>query len=483
VVTAIVVTTSVDVKFRQNRKLNIMSTAVLSRGSIAAEEGISMPRGRRPKALKPPTKLERSERLRDAIVGLPDELVAQGFGSLLPPPGALMIEDQELDPKTDGYTGKAKEPLGVYIQRVSIKDNFSQRPPFDHAMDPIYRRLIRDFIGGALMPEAKVAALSKTSPDQKAQNLDDAGDITFSVIDGLQRLYCFNIALLLVLMGEEAVNKGLIPLDAWNYFSDVVPDREEAPDKVRELLARKIRYEVFFKIDLAGLLHYMVTFNTGQRRMSLPVQLEIMQRPLLEELERAAKITIAKDISKMPGATTARGQFSAADLILGVQAFLTHNPQVSANEEAEKLMNTGSQALDNMGDIKDVSKTFRIICNEMQTLITKVYADDATHRYVLSGGKLFLIGLAASCGYLRQRGNMKILEGALDKVIDMLKKGGEDPLNLDEYQEAQASITTSRGKGIRRLVYDTFNRFFSGATVTLEWADTAASITGNAHYE
>jgi hypothetical protein len=27
--------------------------------------------------------------------------------------------------------------------------------------------------------------------------------------------------------------------------------------------------------DLAGLLHYIVTCNTGQRRMSLPVQLEI----------------------------------------------------------------------------------------------------------------------------------------------------------------------------------------------------------------
>ena len=128
-----------------------------------------MPRGRRPKVVKPPTKLERSEKLRDRIVGLPDELISLGYGGLVPPPGELGVDDQELDPKTDGYIGKAKEPLGTYIQRVSIKDNFSQRPPFDHVNDPIYRRLIRDFIGGALMPEAKVAALSKTAASGKAR--------------------------------------------------------------------------------------------------------------------------------------------------------------------------------------------------------------------------------------------------------------------------------------------------------------------------
>src|SRR5438034_7127862 len=55
---------------------------------------------------------------------------------------------------------------------------------------------------------------------------------------------------------------------------------------------RIIRYEVFSEIDLSGLLHYMVTFNTGQRRMSLAVQLEIMRQPLIEELEKQAQIPV-----------------------------------------------------------------------------------------------------------------------------------------------------------------------------------------------
>jgi hypothetical protein len=31
---------------------------------------------------------------------------------------------------------------------------------------------------------------------------------------------------------------------------------------------------------------------------------------------------------------------------------------------------------------------------------------------------------------------------------------------------------SSRGKAIRRLVYDTFRRFFNGTTSRLEWQDT-----------
>ena len=71
-----------------------------------------------------------------------------------------------------------------------------------------------------------------------------------------------------------------------------------------------------------------------------------------------------------------------------------------------------------------------------------------------------------------------MLNGALDKLMVKLSEPREDPLGLEYYQQALATITTSRGKAIRRLVYDTFLRFFSGATVELEWMDTASQITG-----
>lgn len=64
------------------------------------------------------------------------------------------------------------------------------------------------------------------------------------------------------------------------------------------------------------------------------------------------------------------------------------------------------------------------------------------------------------------------LDAALLRFDNLIVNGGEDPMNLDEYQSTLASIKSSRGKSIRRLVYDTFRRFFNGTTSRLEWADT-----------
>ncbi len=438
-----------------------------------------MARGRKAKVTKPPTKFERSEKLRSRIVNLAEELISKGYGDLLKPPGPVnLIESPDADPKTDGFIGKAKETLGTYIQRVSVQDNFSQRPPFDHVNDPIYRRLIRDFIDGALMPEAKVAALSKTVEGHKASSLDQASELNYSIIDGLQRLYCFCIAILLVLDREKLVEDGYVPKEAWEYFSGNVTGTGDATAGTRELLGRVIRYEVFYNIDLGGLLHYMVTFNTGQRRMSLPVQLEIMHQPLIGELKQRAKIPVWDEMRKQAGMTKPRDQFSAADLVLATQAFISASPQVTATDEAERFLNESQAYLDNVGDIKDVVHTFRRLATEVHPKVMAVYSEDINKRYVFSSSILFLLGLMAACGYVRNRNNLKMLDGALDKLGGLLQDASDDPLNLEEYQEALATITSSRGKATRRLVYDTFLRFFSGATKALEWRDTASQITG-----
>jgi hypothetical protein len=220
----------------------------------------------------------------------------------------------------------------------------------------------------------------------------------------------------------------------------------------------------------------MVTFNTGQRRMSLPVQLEIMQGPLIQELESTG-IPIWHDINTLPGMRQPKDKFAASALVLATQAFITNNAQITASTEAENFLNESQQYLDNVGDIKDVAHTINRITTELHPEVMRVYADDPNRRFILSGGT-FLLGLSAACGYIRNRNKMKTLDVALDRLLKELKKPSEDPWNLTSYQEALAMITSSRGKATRRLVYDTFLRFFAGATAELEWLDTAAQITG-----
>jgi hypothetical protein len=288
----------------------------------------------------------------------------------------------------------------------------------------------------------------------------------------------YYIALLLVLRREHLVQEGVIPADAWTYFAESVQSTGEPQQGTAALLQRVIRYEVFSEIDLGGLLHYMVTFNTGQRRMNLAVQLEIMRQPLIEELEKQAQIPVWHEMYKLPSQPRPKDQFDAKDLVLAAEAFLTHNDQVSAAEEAERFLDEEHRYLEDIGEIQDVVTVLKYLATQMQPRLLQVYAEDPTRRFLLSSGGTFLVSLAAACGYVRWRNNMKMLEGALDKLLVLLHRPVEDPLNLDAYQRTVTRITSARGKNIRRLVNDTFLRFFSGVTSELEWEDTAGQILG-----
>lgn len=457
-----------------------VSAAAVLAGADGTEEETKPMRGRKPKAVKAPTRVERQEILRNRILKLTDELEVAGFGASLKLPGPVNPVAPEIpDPKTNGFIGHIEEELGTYIQRVSIVENFYQRQPFDHMKDKIYRRLIRDFITGAAMPEAKVAAMDAKGGPLKSLSEQGA---KYSVIDGLQRLYCYCIAILLLWRREKLIEDRCIPADAWEYFKEAVEAAGDVKSAVESILARKTRYEVFWNIDLEGLLHYMVTFNTGQRRMSLEVQLEIMQRPLLKALEHDAGIPVFQDTQNVAGKQKPKNEFAASDLVMATRAFIEFNPQLKKPEEAEGLLErdegyTDIQSSFDVGDINDVVATLRKITVDIHQKIMERYADNPTHKYILSGGGMFLVSFAAACGKVRNMLNMTSLDGALQRLMKELSKSDDDPLNLEEYQQTINNIKTSRGKTIRRLVYDTFLRFFNGTTAELDWADAARQIT------
>jgi hypothetical protein len=431
-------------------------------------------RGRGSPRVKKPTRIERTRKLHEVLINLAQELKSSGFISVLSPPGPITIIGPEIeDPKTQGKIGHVREPLGIYIQRLSVEDNFFQRPPFDHLTDPIYRRLIRDFIEGAAMPESKVAALSWAGGVRSL----DADNIRFSIIDGLQRLYCFLIAILLVWRREHLVEDGVIPEEAWNFFAESVKRLGDPEIATGSLLRRTIRYEIFYAISLAGLLHYMVTFNSSQRRMSLRVQLEIMKKPLVEHL-KSEGIPIWEDIGRMPGETRPKDKFLASDIVLATQAFITHNAHVTTAVETERFLDENQPYLDNIGDISDIMRTLKRISNEIHAKIVEVYPSNSAQRFLMMNGDPFLLGFVAACGYVRNRGSMEILDKALDKLLGEFDRSGDDPLRLEAYKGALDTVNASRGKDARRLVDDTFRRFFLGVTTELDWLDTASQITG-----
>ena len=323
------------------------------------------------------------------------------------------------------------------------------------------------------MPESKIAALSWTGGVRSL----DAPDLRFSIIDGLQRLYCFLIAVLLVWRRERLVQDGIIPEEAWNFFAESVNRMGESSSAAEHLLQRIIRYEIFYAISLAGLLHYMVTFNSSQRRMSLRVQLEIMKKPLIEHL-KSEGIPIWEDLGKMPGEQRPKEKFLASDIVMATQAFVTHNAHVTTAVETERFLDGNQPYLDNIGDISDIMRMLKRLSSEVHAKITHAYEENLNQRFLMTTGDPFLLGFVAACGYVRHRGSMEILDKALDRLLAEFDRSDGDPLHIESYQRALDMINASRGKNARRLVDDTFRRFFLGMTTELDWLDTATQITG-----
>jgi hypothetical protein len=208
--------------------------------------------------------------------------------------------------------------------------------------------------------------------------------------------------------------------------------------------------------------------------MSVGVQLEIMRAPLIEELKRT-KLPIWVTTLEAPEAKKPKDLFGSAELIMATQAFASGNPQITAAEEAESILE--NEDFD-FAEVDDVLKVFKFVATDLHPTISKIYQDDINKRYLLSNSGVFFMGFCAACGHFRTRNNMKMLQGALDKVIDLAKADAEDPFKLEDYFKAIATITSARGRTNRRLVYDTFLRFFMGATDELEWLTTVAMMAG-----
>src|SRR5947208_1676308 len=87
--------------------------------------------------------------------------------------------------------------------------------------------------GTGAMPEAKVAAMDSTGG--RLKSLPEAG-VKYSVIDGLQRLFCYCIAILLVWKREKLIEDRSIPSDAWDYFKESVEKTGDPKAAVEQIL-------------------------------------------------------------------------------------------------------------------------------------------------------------------------------------------------------------------------------------------------------
>src|ERR1700722_21032175 len=148
--------------------------------------------------------------------------------------------------------------------------------------------------------------------------------------------------------------------------------------------------------------------------MSLQVELEIMRKPLIDEIEAAASIIVFRDsldIEATGKTQKPRDQFAASDIAVAAEAFITNNAQTSQKEIAEELLEKDSGYMAtgvDVGDIADVVNMLKRVAQDIHPLMLLVYADEPGKKFYFSGGGTFLTGFTAACGYVRKRNTMKI---------------------------------------------------------------------------
>lgn len=361
------------------------------------------------------------------------------------------------DSKTGAMVINALAPVAFLLTRFSGLSHWFQRKTFHHTRDTIYQRLIIAILKGYYVPPLRVAAVADSGVVENPTLAED-----WTLIDGLQRTTCYIIAVLMAAFGDELVEMGCIDEQVW---IEMFRENALACD-IGELLKRQQQLEVFYRIDLAGVLHFMLLLNGAQRQMNAKIQLELMNVPLIKLLETEG-IQFVKEQDKAADNKLEKSRFKGSNLIIGVQGYLQKNPQVMTTEEKENFLSDEGEYLSPVEDMNEVIDAMRIVTGDLQRAVLERM--DST---ILSEGEVFTTALMAAAGKFVDMTSFDQLIAALKRLVADVNSG-RDPLDLDTYWTVYGGLKSGRGRKIRSIICASFLEYFRGNCKKLEWEENA----------
>jgi hypothetical protein len=361
------------------------------------------------------------------------------------------------DSKTGATVVNALASVAFLLTRFSGLSHWFQRKTFHHTRDDIYQRLIVAILKGYYVPPLRVAAVADKGIVEDPKLATD-----WTLIDGLQRTTCYIIAVLMAALGDELVEMGCIDAKIWD---ETFREHAEACS-IDELLRRQQQMEVFYRIDLPGVLHFMLLLNGAQRQMNAKIQLELMNIPLIKMLQDEG-IQLVKEQEKAADYKLEKARFKGSNLIIGVQGYMQKNPQVMTNDEKESFLADEREYLAPVEDMGDVISVMKIVTGPLHNAVL-----NRLESTVLSEGEVFTTALMAAAGKYADMTSFDQLLAALKRLVADVE-GGKDPLALDTYWEVYGGIKSGKGRKIRSIICAAFLEYFRGNCKQLEWAENA----------
>jgi hypothetical protein len=375
----------------------------------------------------------------------------------VPDPEIELIGSGQPDSKTGAMVVNALASVAFLLTRFSGLSHWFQRKTFHHTRDPIYQRLIIAILKGYYVPPLRVAAVADKGVVEDPRAADD-----WTLIDGLQRATCYIIAVLMAAFGDELVEEGCLDESIWNETFRV----HAAACDVNALLARRQQLEVFYNIDLAGVLHFMLLLNGAQRQMNAKIQLELMNIPLIKLL-RDEGIQLGKEQDRAADHRLDRATFKGSNLIVGVQGYMQKTPQVMTSEEKEAFLGDEREYLAPVEDMDEVISVLKIVTGPLQKAVL-----ERLESTVLSEGEVFSTALMAAAGKFVEMTSFEQLMAALKRLVADIE-GGKDPLALDTYWEVYQGLKAGKGRKIRSIICASILEYFRGNCKVLEWEENA----------
>jgi len=385
----------------------------------------------------------------------------------------IRVVDILCDNKVNACSIGVELPIKTYLDLVRdyLNNLDIQRGKMLVKKKDIYRRLIDDLTKGTVIPPISLALsqdreiLDKISKDKLKEDKISLREIErilndllspgkLNILDGLQRTYCF-------LEVESELKK------------------EHEPEKLEKFYNSKIRAEIWIHIYANGLLYKILVLNTGQVKMSLRHQIEILHTPLRDEIICIAKDTYKKDITfstyKTQEPTKGVHKYKFANVVEAFTCFSTGNPNVEkTNIVVDELnkMNILEDLDKNNFEDKNINLFVRFLLL-LDEVLWKYYKEPIkdeeeklsfTSRDDLMNSAPFLSGFFAAIGESRKLKDLEAIEYAKTYFTNLLKKDEEDPLRLkimSKILSAEKEKAKRWGAEQRDFFYKAFDKFLT----------------------
>lgn len=382
----------------------------------------------------------------------------------------IRVFDLKEDKKVSGKCLLIDITIGDYVELIqnNLENLPLQRGKVISRKSDVYKRLQEDLKNDTIMPPLSLVASKKFSDTIKdVEDTKRTEDIinnkinkkSLSILDGLQRTYC---------------------------ILNVIDDLKDKPEKLKHFKNSRIRAELWYSIKTNALLYKILVLNTGQFKMSMRHQLEILYMPLKEVISNIAEERAIEDMRfstyKVPSPSKRPYQYSFANIVEALTAFNTRDPIV----DKTNIVVTELERIRFIEEHSDTSKLcsdedieqFSNLLFSLDEKFWKKYrermteSDDFgnekslewTSRNDFMNSAPFLSGFFASCGNSRNKNNENY-ESRKNKFFRIVYENTEDPLKLrilSDILEDEKARSKKFGITLRNFFFHGFNEFFEG---------------------